>query len=126
MKLIRYFGVGGASALIDFAVFALLVNILGRAEWFAAAAASFVVATAFNYVLSVRLVFSAGARFSRGTEILLVFAASLGGLALNQATIWLCYQMAGWNLWLAKVIATGSAFLWNFAARNSFIFRVTR
>ena len=126
MKLLRYFGVGGISALVDFALFAYLVNTFGHAQWFGAAAASFVVATLVNYVLSVRMVFSAGARFERTTEVLLVFAASAGGLAVNQAGVWLCYQVAGWNLWLAKIIATASAFVWNYTVRNSFIFRETR
>ena len=49
--------------------------------------------------------------------------SALGFLAVNQSVIWLFYQVAGWNIWIAKCIATGTAFLWNFTARNSFIFR---
>jgi len=126
MKFARYFVVGGASAAVDFALFGILLLALGRAHWFAAAAASFVVATAFNYVLSVLMVFSAGVRFARAHEIMLVFLASLVGLGLNQCTLWLFYQVVEWNVWIAKCAATASAFLWNFTARNSFIFREPR
>ena len=123
MKIVRYFVVGGLSAVVDFALFGMLLLVLGSAHWFVAAAASFVVATGFNYLLSVRMVFSAGVRFARHHEVILVFLVSLVGLALNQFTLWLFYQVAGWNIWIAKCVATASAFLWNFTARNGFIFR---
>ena len=123
MKIARYFVVGGASAAVDFALFGILLLLLGDPRWFAAAAVSFVAATAFNYLLSIRVVFSAGVRFAVRQEIILVFLVSLVGLALNQFALWVFYQIAGWNIWVAKCMATGSAFLWNFTARNSFIFR---
>ena len=126
MKVARYFVVGSASAAIDFGLFGILLWSLGRSNWFAAAAASFVAATAFNYVLSIRMVFSSGVRFTRRHEVMLVFLVSAVGLAVNQSAIWLFYQVAGWNIWIAKCLATGSAFLWNFAARNSFIFRESK
>jgi len=126
MKVARYFVVGAMSAAVDFGLFGLLLWALGKANWFAAAAASFVVATAFNYALSIRMVFSSGVRFGRGHEVMLVFLVSAVGLVVNQSVIWLFYQIAGWNIWIAKCIATGTAFLWNYTARNSFIFRESK
>jgi putative flippase GtrA len=126
MKVARYFVVGAASAAIDFGLFAILLWSFGRANWFAAAAASFVVATAFNYALSIRIVFSSGVRFARRHEVMLVFLVSAVGLAVNQSAIWVFYQVAGWNIWIAKCLATATAFLWNFTARNSFIFRESK
>ncbi len=126
MKVARYFVVGAASAVIDFGLFAILLGFLGRSNWFAAAAASFVIATAFNYALSIRMVFSSGVRFARKHEVMLVFLVSAVGLAVNQSVIWMLYQVAGWNIWIAKCIATGAAFLWNYTARNSFIFRESK
>jgi len=123
MKVVRYFVVGGASAAVDFALFAVLLLILGKPAWFVAALVSFIAATAFNYLLSIRIVFSTGVRFTMKQEIVLVFLVSLVGLALNQFALWLFYQIAGWNIWIAKCTATATAFLWNFTARNSFIFR---
>ena len=126
MKIARYFVVGSAAAVVDFGLFGILIWTLGRSNWFAAAAISFIVATAFNYVLSIRMVFSSGVRFARRHEVMLVFLVSAVGLAVNQSVIWIFYQLAGWNIWIAKCIATASAFLWNFTARNSFIFRDTK
>jgi len=126
MKIARYFVVGGASAAIDFALFGSLLLVLGTENWFAAGMVSFVVATAFNYVLSIRMVFSTGVRFAMRHEIALVFLASLVGLAINQCALWFFYRVLEWNVLAAKCIATGAAFLWNFTARNSFIFRESK
>jgi putative flippase GtrA len=126
MKIARYFLVGGASAAVDFALFGILLLMLGTPSWFMAALASFVIATAFNYVLSIRMVFSTGVRFAMRHEIVLVFLASLVGLAVNQCVLWFFYRVMEWHVLIAKCIATGSAFLWNFTARNSFIFRESK
>lgn len=123
MKIARYFFVGAASAAVDFGLFGVLLLTLGNESWFGAAAVSFVAATAFNYLLSVRLVFSSGVRFTRTNEVLLVFVVSLVGLILNQSAIWFLYKIAGWHIWLSKCMATALAFLWNFTARNNYIFR---
>jgi putative flippase GtrA len=126
MKVARYFVVGSASAAIDFGLFGILLLLFGKSNWFAAAAASFIAATAFNYALSIRMVFSSGVRFARRHEVMLVFLVSAIGLAVNQSVIWVLYQVAGWNIWFAKCLATGAAFLWNYTSRNSFIFRARR
>lgn len=123
MKLIRYFFVGGASAGVDFALFVSALIIFGEESWFAAAAMSFVVATSFNYALSIRVVFVAGARFSRTNEIILVFLVSLVGLLVNQAAMWLFYKVGGVHILISKCMATGVVFYWNFTTRNYFIFR---
>jgi putative flippase GtrA len=123
VKFARYFVVGGIAAIVDFSVFGLLLLALGSQSWFAANAMSFVVATVVNYVLSIRFVFSSGARFSRTNEMLLVFLVSLIGLGVNQSAMWFFYRVAGWHLWLAKCGATGVALAWNFTARKHFVFR---
>ena len=126
MKLGRYFLVGGASAAIDLLVFTGGILLLGHDNWFLVAAVSFVIATAFNYVFSVRFVFVAGVRFSRTNEIMLIFLASLIGLTVNQTALWLFYKVGGIHIVLSKIMATGAAFFWNFAARNNYIFRAVK
>jgi len=123
MKLVRYFFVGGAAAATDFALFALGVVVLGEEHWFAAGMFSFIVATAVNYALSIRIVFVAGVRFTRTHEIMLVFLVSLVGLAVNQTALWFFYKLAGVHILISKCLATATAFVWNFIGRNNFIFR---
>jgi putative flippase GtrA len=76
-----------------------------------------------NYLLSVRFVFRSGVRFSRHQEVALVFAVSLVGLAINQLVLYIGIEHALAEMMLSKIGATAIAFLWNFAARNNFVFK---
>ena len=122
MIIARYFLVGGAAATVDFAVFALLLKVL-EWHWFWSSAASFVLATAFNYVLSVIFVFTSGVRFGKRVEIGLVFLVSALGLAMNQFAMWIAFEQLGVHVFVAKVMATGAVFFWNFGIRRYFIFK---
>ena len=120
--LARYFVIGGAAAGVDFSVFALLYSGLGW-HWFTSATIGFLLATAFNYALSVYFVFTSGVRFARRHEIALVFLVSSVGLMMNQLALWIGFEKLQIDVYLAKVCATGSVFFWNFGARRYFIFR---
>jgi putative flippase GtrA len=120
--IVRYFFVGATAALVDWILFACLVVAL-EVPWFPAAASSFVVATAVNYLLSIRHVFRSGVRFARANEIGLVFLVSGIGLVINQVFMWVLVELAAWPLMPSKICATGVVFLWNFGARSHFIFR---
>jgi putative flippase GtrA len=122
MRFLRYFLVGGTAAAIDIGVFALLVKVLGL-PWFPVAVFSFVLATAVNYFLSIRFVFKSGARFGSRTELLLVFAVSALGLAVNQASLWLMIARLTWDPLYAKLTATASVFFWNYWARRNLVFK---
>jgi putative flippase GtrA len=121
-RLIRYFFVGCAGALLDFVLFAALVKLFGLA-WYYANVVSFTLATLVHYMLSIRFVFESGARFAKQHEIALVFLVSGMGLALNQAALYGLIILAGLNVLVSKVGATGAVFFWNFIARQRFIFR---
>lgn len=122
MKLVRYFFVGGSSAIVDFSIFFLAVKGFGF-PWFPVALFSFVVATATNYFLSIRFVFKSRVRFRRREEIALVFLVSALAMAVNQSLLWVAIDVLVLNLLASKVIATGAVFLFNFGCRHYFIFR---
>lgn len=121
LKLARYFFAGGAAAAVDFAIFFTAVKGLGY-PWFGAAIFSFVVATAANYLLSIRFVFESRVRFRRREEVALVFMVSAVAMVLNQAILWLAIDLLALNLLLSKITATGAVFLFNFGCRHYFIF----
>jgi putative flippase GtrA len=123
MKLIRYFCVGGAAASVDIALFAAVVQFAGL-PWFLVAIFSFVLATLVNYFLSIKYVFDSGVRFRKRDEVVLVFFASSLGLVANQGILWIFIEVQGMHMILAKIVATGGVFFWNYAARRLFIFRV--
>jgi len=125
MKLVRYVFVGGAAAAVDIGFFTIAVKTL-HYDWFFVAILSFVLATAINYLLSVRYVFESGVRFKWGVELSLVFLVSGVGLLANQTVLWFFIEAEKFDEVFAKMMATSTVFLWNYTARSRFIFRVLR
>jgi putative flippase GtrA len=118
-KFARYFLVGGASAVVDYSIFAALFYL--GLHYLAAAAISFVVAVAFNYVLSIRFVFQTG-RHSKHREILLIYLVSGVGIALNLAILAGVVEWAGLHPLIGKLVGTAAVLGWNFTARHFWIF----
>ena len=80
-KFAQYFVVGGISALVDWALFALFLYVF-EFHYLLSATISFVFATAVNYVLSIRYVFKNRQR-SAHAEVALVYIASAVGILIN-------------------------------------------
>jgi putative flippase GtrA len=121
LQIVRYFFVGGVAAVVDVAIFATLIKVFGL-HYLVAGAVGFLVATWVNYVLSVRHVFAAGARFSRRKEVLAVYAVSAMGLFWNQVVLYVGVEMLDLNVYLAKISAIGLVFFWNYFSRKHFVF----
>ena len=121
MRILRYFIVGGVAATVDIGFFFLFAKLAGF-NYLLVAPLGFVLATGVNYQLSVRHVFRSGVRFSRGREILLVYAVSAVGLLINQAVLYVMVGQLGAELMLAKFTATATVFVWNYCMRNYYVF----
>lgn len=122
MKVVSYFFVGGTAAVVDIAVFGILVKYFAL-PWFPVAIFSFVLATAVNYVLSIRYVFESQVRFSRQHEVSLVFFVSAIGLIFNQLFLWVFIEHWQIDEVISKVMASGMVFFWNYLSRRTFIFK---
>lgn len=122
IRAARYFVVGGLSAVFDIAFFFVFAKLLGY-YYLGVAVVGFVFAVLVNYGLSVRYVFTSGVRFSRGQELALVYLVSAVGLGFHLLILYLAVDVLAIELMLSKLIATGSVFVWNFLARNYFVFR---
>lgn len=117
----KYLFVGGLSALIDWGFFAILLYIFGL-HYLIAGIASFALATAANYFLSVRFVFGAGRR-KRAERIFLVYVVSLIVLGFNLGILTIGIDILQTHEMVAKILATGLAFGLNFAGRYYFVFK---
>ena len=122
VRAARYFVVGGISACVDIGFFFIFAKLLGF-NYLAVATIGFLIAVPVNYLLSVRFVFTSGARFRPLHELALVYLVSSVGLGLHLMVLYAAIDVLGLELMLSKFIATGSVFLWNFLARNYFVFR---
>ena len=122
MKVVSYFFVGATAAIVDIAVFGILVKIFSL-PWFPVAIFSFILATTVNYALSVRFVFESQVRFSRQQEMYLVFFVSAIGLFFNQLFLWLFIEQWKIDELLANLMASAAVFFWNYLSRRTYIFR---
>lgn len=121
MKIIKYAFVGGCAAVVDVGLFILFAKFLGF-NYLLVGFCTFLLGTLVNYVLSIRFVFVSGAQHKKRKEIFLVYLVSSFGLALNLFILYVCHDLLSFDVAVAKIIATGLVFFWNYLSRKRFIF----
>ena len=119
-SLFVYALVGGAAAIVEWAVFYVAVRRAGM-HYIPAALSGFVLATLVNYYISSRYAFLRR-QGSGGRELGQVYAVSVIGLAVNLGTTVALVELARAGEMLAKVAGTGCGFLFNFAGRQFWVF----
>lgn len=117
---IKYFFVGGLSALADFIIFVAFYYIIKN--WFISGLISFCIATFLNYYLSIRFVFQSGSKLKKSQEVFLVYVISFIGFVLNQSILFLMIEKFYLNVYLSKIATVGIIFIWNFSGRKYFVF----
>jgi putative flippase GtrA len=120
-RIVRYFLVAGAGAVVDIAVFAGLIYLVG-VHYLWAGVAGFLLATLVNYLLSIRFVFLSGGRFPRLVELGVIYAVSATGLVWHQLILYFSVEKLLMHVMVAKLLALGLVFFWNYLLRKHFIF----
>ena len=126
-QFLSYFGVGGAAAIVEWLCFSFFVSVIGL-PYPAATALAFILSTTANWILGRVFTFGESAyQEKRLKEAVLVFFVSAVGLGFNMLLMVLFVDVIGMktNLEqiLAKVLATGIVFIWNFLSRKLWIYR---
>ena len=118
------FGVVGVIVFaIDYCVLMVLTQALG-VDPVPAAAASFTVSLAFNYLASMRFVFKRRDDMGRAREVAVFVALSAVGLAINEAVVAVGVVALGKGplaMSVTKVGATGIVMVWNFLSRKRWL-----
>ena len=118
------FGVVGVLAfLIDYGVLMLLSQVF-HMNPVAAAAISFVVSVVFNYVASMRFVFTHRDDLSKGREFVIFVVLSVIGLGINELCMWAGTALLGESalmVTVTKVFATAVVMVWNFLSRKKWL-----
>lgn len=118
------FGVVGVLAfLIDYGVL-MLLNVGFGMNSVVAAAISFTASVVFNYLASMRFVFTHREDLSKTREFVLFVVLSVVGLAINEAVMWLGLQTVGGSpfaVTATKVAATVVVMFWNFFSRKRWL-----
>lgn len=118
---LKYLMASGCALLVDFSVLWILVQYFSW--WYlAAATTSFLSGIAVVYALSVRIVFNHRRLKDRRIEFLTFAAIGGAGLAINAAVIFASVKYLGVHYLVAKCIAAGFTFAFNFFARRQLLF----
>jgi putative flippase GtrA len=121
-KFIKYFIVGGIAALINIIIFFIFAKVL-RFNYFAIGALAFIVATFINYILSIKYIFKSGIRFDKQKELFWIYIVSIIGLIENEVILYLFINLLHAEIMISQIIAIGIVFIWNYIARNNFVFK---
>lgn len=118
------FGVVGFLAfLIDYGVLMVLTQALGW-DPVLSAAISFVISVVFNYLASMRYVFTRRDDLSRRKEFVLFVVLSVIGLGINELVIWAgtaAFGVGALAVTATKIVATVIVALWNFWSRKKWL-----
>lgn len=115
------FGVVGAVAfVIDYGLLALLTEVFG-VNYLASATVSFTASVVFNYVASMRYVFTHKEGMSRRREFVIFVVLSVVGLGINNVCMWAGVELFGIHYLLTKIVATAIVMVWNFVTRKIFL-----
>lgn len=128
-QLMKFGVVGVIAAVIDFGVLNLLVGVFHMHNVIAGTI-SFLVSLVFNYLASMKFVFKHREDMARWMEILIFVGASLIGLFINAAIIWLSTYGMNRDAFISqhaeyllrtnvgKIVATVVVAIWNFVIRK--------
>ena len=118
------FGVVGTIAFcIDSGVLMLLSQAFG-VDPVLSAAVSFCVSVVFNYMASMRYVFTHREDMSRGREFVIFIVLSAVGLAINEICMAVGVAVLGTSalmVTVTKLFATAVVMVWNFFSRKKWL-----
>ena len=118
---LRYFLASACALCVDISVLWLLVQYFSW--WYlAAATTSFLSGMVVAYVLSITMVFDHRRLSDQRIEFLSFTAIGGVGLAINAGVIFTAVTYFGVHYLIAKCIAAGFTFAFNFSARRQLLF----
>ena len=122
-QLLKFGVVGAIAFFIDYGVL-MLLNVGFGVNSVVAAGISFTVSVVFNYLASMRYVFTHRDDLSRGKEFAIFIVLSVIGLAINELVMWVGLVTIGGApvaVTATKVVATAVVMIWNFFSRKKWL-----
>lgn len=115
------FGIVGFLAfLIDYGLLAFLTECFG-VNYLISATIGFTVSVVFNYLASMRFVFTHKEGLSKRKEFTIFVLLSIVGLLLNNSIMWAGVELVHGHYLIVKLFATAIVMLWNFGTRKKFL-----
>lgn len=121
MGQIAKFGVVGIIAFfIDYGLLIFLTEVFSI-DYLISATISFIVSVVFNYVASMRYVFSHKEGLSRRREFIIFVVLSVIGLIINDVGMWIGTDFFLIDYRITKIAVTFIVSVWNFITRKVFL-----
>ena len=123
-KLIHQFMKFGVVGVIAFFIDYVLLFVLtefGGINYLVSATISFTASVIFNYIASMRYVFTHKEDMSRRKEFVIFVVLSAIGLVINNVCMWAGVEIFGIHYMITKIGATFIVMVWNFVTRKIFL-----
>ena len=119
-QLMKFGVVGFMAFLIDYGLLAFCTEIL-HINYLVSATIGFTVSVVFNYLASMRYVFTHKDGMSRRREFIIFVVLSVIGLAINNVILWAGVELLHVHYLIVKIFATAVVMVWNFVTRKIFL-----
>ena len=119
-QILKFGVVGMLAFLVDYGVLMLLSQVFG-VDPVLSAGISFCVSVVFNYLASMRYVFTHRDDMSKTKEFVIFIVLSAVGLVINEIIMWVGTRWLGTTglaVTVVKVFATAVVMVWNFVSRK--------
>lgn len=119
-QFIKFAGVGIVAFFIDYTLLIVFTELF-HFHYLVSTSMSFTASVVFNYLVSMRFVFTHREDISRSREFLIFVVLSAIGLVLNNYGMFLGVGLCGVDYRITKVIATMCVTIFNFITRRMFL-----
>ncbi|MEG0071807.1 MAG: GtrA family protein [Raoultibacter sp.] len=119
-QLMKFGVVGVIAFVIDYGLLIFLTEVF-HVDYLISATISFTVSVIFNYVASMRYVFSHREGMSRRREFVIFVILSVLGLIINDLGMWIGVGLLAIDYRITKIVATVVVMIWNFVTRKIFL-----
>ena len=121
LKQIAKFGVVGFIAFfIDYGTMLFLTEVFG-VPYLISTTIGFIVSVIFNYLASMRYVFTHKEEMSRRREFIIFVLLSVVGLGLNDLLMFVGVDLIGIDYRITKIVVTAVVMVYNFVTRKIFL-----
>ena len=120
VQMLKFSVVGITAFLIDYILLWVFTEFVGF-DYTTSNILSYTIGTIYNYVLSVRWVFSVRSKHSQRVIFIVFVILSLIGLGLNQLLLVLLVELGGWGYMLAKLVASIIVSIYNYVTRKIYL-----